>query len=290
MKINKVMAAFMLSTIVLTSSVNTFAATMNASIFVQGKEVKMDVAPELQKSVTYVPLSFIAKELNAKVNWASPVVTVEKDGLTIKLDTKNNTITANGYERDYYEEESQPYITQGRVMVPLRFLSQVFGSKVDYQKDASGKATIKLTSATPLKIGDVECPVMNSIAYGFMGHKTEQLRDNETIRNVYELINKAKANETTAPAVYDIGIAGGVLDAEEAFTGDADLIFVDAKGNEVAHYEIYHHMTQGMSDFTSYLVHDAKENKWYKIDNESATKMGELIDKTPSITVENNWV
>ncbi len=146
----KLLAALAVSTVMI-SSVNTFAAT-NITLYVNNKLINTDVAPELKSNSTYVPLSFIAKELGAKVNWQSPKVTVEKDGVVLVFEMDKLSFKRDN-EVQYLT--TPPYLKNGRVMVPLRVISEQLGCKVDFNdkkevrvESGNGTATNPNTSST----------------------------------------------------------------------------------------------------------------------------------------------
>ncbi len=107
-----------------------FASTTEYKVFIDNKEVEMDSRPDLYRGSTFVPISFIAKELGATVNWESPNVTIKKDDTTLVLTVGSNAYTKNGELR---YSQYQPFIVNGRTYVPLRFVSNIFGYPVSYE-------------------------------------------------------------------------------------------------------------------------------------------------------------
>ncbi len=99
------------------------------NVFINNKPIVMDVRPEMKRSTTYVPISFIAKELGAKVEWKSPDVIITKEDTTIKCSIGTNTVSRNEEE---FSITAMPYLSNGRTLVPLRFVSEQLNCKVSY--------------------------------------------------------------------------------------------------------------------------------------------------------------
>ncbi len=118
-----------------------FGAEKKYNIYVDNKLVTTDVEPENQFSTLFVPISFIAREMGATVDWHNPSVIINKSDTTVVLAWESNKVTKNG-EATY--TKLQPYLHSDRVYVPLRFISDQFNYKVEY-KDIYDDAT-KMTT------------------------------------------------------------------------------------------------------------------------------------------------
>ncbi len=125
----------------LASTTLVFGATKSYTIYIDSKVVQMDTQPELYRNSTFVPVSFIAKELGFSVNWQSPKVTIQNKDTTLVLEVGSNAYTMNG--KTYYTQY-QPYVSNGRTYVPLRFISNAFGYPVNYTADTVGNGSIKI--------------------------------------------------------------------------------------------------------------------------------------------------
>ncbi len=101
-------------------------------IYINDKKISLDTPPENYRGSTYVPVSFIAKELGFDVSWTSPYITIKDKETTIVLEVGSNAYTKNGVT---YYTQYQPYISNGRTFVPLRFISNIFGYAVDYKEE-----------------------------------------------------------------------------------------------------------------------------------------------------------
>jgi hypothetical protein len=93
-----------------------------------------DVQPYLDPSTNRVrvPIRFVSEKMGAKVEWeqATKRVTILRENLTIQLQVGNSNAMVNSRE---VEIDAPPVLVDpGRVMVPLRFISEAFGAKVDW--------------------------------------------------------------------------------------------------------------------------------------------------------------
>jgi len=109
--------------------------TPEISIFLDGQQLKSDVAPYIlpKANVTMVPLRVISESLGAEVYWDQ-----EKQTATI---LKENTVLSMTVNQSYalVNEGSVPLDAsaenkQGRVMVPLRFVSEQLGLNVNWEQ------------------------------------------------------------------------------------------------------------------------------------------------------------
>lgn len=122
---NKVKYIFGISLLLLSSC--TYAKDI--SIFINDKAIVMDVQPEKKRNTTYVPISFIGKELGANVEWTNPNVLITKDNTTIICSICSNIASKNGKQISLL---SPPYLLNGRTFVPLRFVSEQLNCTVSY--------------------------------------------------------------------------------------------------------------------------------------------------------------
>jgi outer membrane protein assembly factor BamB len=99
---------------------------------VNGDIVKMDVAPMILKGSTMVPLRSLGDFLGAKVDYEpkEQKITFTLFGKVIELIIGRKTAKVNG---EPVQLSVPPTIISGRTLVPLRFVSENLGAKVDYE-------------------------------------------------------------------------------------------------------------------------------------------------------------
>lgn len=121
---------FALSLIILVSNM-TYASTYNKpiTVVVNEKKIETDVTPQIKRDVAFVPISSIAKELNATIIWDKPFVTIIKDDIKLVFEIGKFSVLRN--DEKYLLEEA-PYLLEGRTMVPLRAISEQFGCSITY--------------------------------------------------------------------------------------------------------------------------------------------------------------
>jgi hypothetical protein len=103
------------------------AVDMNQVIF-------PDVQPYLDNAIgrVRVPVRFVSEQMGAEVTWeeSTQMVTITREGLQIKLRVDDATVTVN--DRTFTIDAPPKLLPPGRVMVPLRFVSEAFGAAVDW--------------------------------------------------------------------------------------------------------------------------------------------------------------
>lgn len=120
----------MLAVMALLVSNMTYANTSKpATIMIDNKKIETDVAPEIKRDVTFVPISVIAKQLNATIKWDNPYVTIAKDDVELVFELGKLNVFRND---EKYSLEEAPYLLNGRIMIPLRTLSEQLGCAIKF--------------------------------------------------------------------------------------------------------------------------------------------------------------
>ena len=100
---------------------------------INGKATMLDSPPFIDPHTdrTLVPLRFISEAFGADVQWdeLTRSVTVKLNDKEIKLQIGNNQASVNG---EIVSLDQPPVIENNRTMVPIRFISESLGAKVDW--------------------------------------------------------------------------------------------------------------------------------------------------------------
>jgi hypothetical protein len=106
------------------------------------RETLLPVAPQIFRGRTMVPLRFLAEAFGAKVQWLSSrqeiQITYREKFITLWLnqtrvlieDLLDSSKPPIQKQLDVY-----PYLNQGTTMIPIRFISDEFGARVDWKAD-----------------------------------------------------------------------------------------------------------------------------------------------------------
>jgi len=107
------------------------------SVAVNGTPINFtDEKPYIFEDRALIPVRFISEALGAQVKWNGPRIGIEtKDKLIVLIvGSQNATVNSSPISLDI-----PPAISGGRVMVPLRFVSQVLGAEVKWREPDSSK-------------------------------------------------------------------------------------------------------------------------------------------------------
>lgn len=118
-----------------TTEDNTIVLTIGskkASVF--GEEVENDVAPIIRNDRTMLPIRFIAEALGADVEWDNDTrtVTVSADDIEIVITIDSDTAVVNG---ESVKLDSPAFIENDRTYLPIRFISENLGAKVEWNEE-----------------------------------------------------------------------------------------------------------------------------------------------------------
>lgn len=116
----------------ITLTIGNTTATLN------GENVECDAAPIIRNGRTMLPIRFIAEALGADVSWTeqTKTVSVKKFNFSISLFVGGFSaeVTKNG-RVEKVELDSPSFIENGRTYLPVRFVSENLGAKVDWNGD-----------------------------------------------------------------------------------------------------------------------------------------------------------
>lgn len=101
------------------------------SIEIDGKIIKTDAAPFIEKDRTFVPIRFIGEALNYKVDWNKDkkLVTIKNNDRQILMTIGDTNITVNN---EKIKNDVAPLIRKDRTYVPLRFVAENMNLKVNW--------------------------------------------------------------------------------------------------------------------------------------------------------------
>lgn len=101
------------------------------TVFLDGRKIYFDQTPVIENGRTLVPVRAIFEAIGATIVWdgETKTVTATKDDIKISLTVNKKTATKNGEEITL---EVPAKIISGRTLVPVRFVADCFGVKVDW--------------------------------------------------------------------------------------------------------------------------------------------------------------
>lgn len=108
----------------------------NKVIYVNNQPQTIDAPPQIIEGRTLLPIRYVVEPLGAKIFWDSVEkrVTIEFRSITIDLWIGKNIASVNGksVSIDPNNPKVVPLIIQGRTMLPVRFVAENLGCKVDW--------------------------------------------------------------------------------------------------------------------------------------------------------------
>jgi len=121
------------------------------SYYVGSQRMEMDTTPIISDSRTLLPIRYVAEAIGASVVWNSSEqkTTITLDGNVIELWIGRNTARVNGLNKliDSQNSNVKPIIVPpGRIMLPLRFVSENLGCTVDWN---SSLQEVKVSYTAP---------------------------------------------------------------------------------------------------------------------------------------------
>ena len=96
-----------------------------------GKVIYNDVSPVIVNDRTMIPIRFIAEALGLNVSWneTAQTVSLKGDVIEIEMGIDSNYAKVNGTEKVL---DVAPFIENNRTYLPVRFISENLGAKVEW--------------------------------------------------------------------------------------------------------------------------------------------------------------
>ena len=264
----KILSGVFLALILIITSSPAYAENANIKIKVDGIKVATDLNPETNSNRTMVPLRVISENLGATVNWTDSQVTLTKSNIRVILKLNSNTAVKNGQK---VLLDVKPYLKNGRIFVPLRFLAETFDCYVDY-KDLTVNIITK-----PLLIDGVEVKAMLYEYHMIMGGVVEKIKGNAYVEEMHNIFVKNKGSKVKEPSDYTWSFHSTVVGGYHKF-GQYD--FIDQEGKSIERFDLYslvqnnHETLPGQKD----LIYDATEDQWYMFNDASSNSIFRLIE------------
>ena len=100
-------------------------------VYIDEKDVKFDVPPQIINGRTMVPLRAIFEAIGADVNWddKTKTITIEKEEKSYVMKIGENIITIGN---SYVIMDTYPTIIDNRTLVPVRFIAECLGYTVNW--------------------------------------------------------------------------------------------------------------------------------------------------------------
>lgn len=118
------------------------------SIMIKGKHIKFDTPPVIKDGRTLIPVKALSEAFGAEVKWISAErkVIITKGDIEIVLKLDSNKIYVNGVEKTIDVPASS---INSRTVVPMRFIVEQLGLKVNWNRDSKDIEIEEPTIDTP---------------------------------------------------------------------------------------------------------------------------------------------
>ncbi|MFA5523811.1 MAG: N-acetylmuramoyl-L-alanine amidase family protein [Tissierellales bacterium] len=150
----KIVAAFMVFIMLIGNSAGVFALSQNfvnvsvngkkadvptANVIFDGKPIETDIPPIILNDRTLVPIRSIGDHLGAEVSWNQETkeARVKTENQEIILKVNSNMVLVNGESQEIPYGVPAILVNDARIMVPLRFVSEVFGCTVEWDQSTT---------------------------------------------------------------------------------------------------------------------------------------------------------
>jgi len=135
---------------VLPRTILTLRVGSKTMIVSDGRSIPLDAAPTIIRSRTMIPIRSIVETLGGTVGWNAPTQTVSVQlgthQLLLVLGSPTGVVDGRKVPIDAGDANIVPAIVAGRTVLPLRFVAESLGSRVDW---LAATSTITITYPAP---------------------------------------------------------------------------------------------------------------------------------------------
>lgn len=260
-----------------------------ADIHIKMGEVSIDsdVAPEIRNNRVMVPLRVVSENLGVIVDWSNSQVTLSTSYVQVKLKADDRVGIRNDKKVNL---DVKPYLKENRMMVPIKFLTETFGSYVSYED-----ATLNITTE-PLRINGVEIKAIQQEYHMTMGGVVQHIKGPSYNKSIHQIFTKNKGSKVPAPGNYSWQYN---VYPPNAYYKQGQYDFLDQDGNSVQRFDVYRLSTSGPYSEKSIikeaklLLYDASLDQWHLFDDvayESIHRLIEAAARNGFITIISNTV
>jgi len=251
----RIFSVIILLFLLVITSLPTYAAASNIQIKIDGVIIPSEVEPAIRNSRIMVPLRVISENLGANVDWLDSEVTLTKNNMQVILNTQSNNVMKNGITSLL---DVKPYINKNRTMVPLRFLSETFGCKVNY---INSTVTVECEG---LVINGVKVKTLQLEYRMTMGGVVQQSSGNAYNETFYNTLVDNLGSKVEAPVNYSWMYTSDTLGS---YYKGYQYDFLNLEGNSLKRFDIYSLIKdfseEDLEGYPEVLIHDVTENQWY---------------------------
>lgn len=139
--VKKIISLLTAAAAVVSMSVSAFAAT--PSVYLNGEKMTFDAEPFIENDRTLVPLRAIFEACGATITWDQSTLTAlgiktiktvddteETSSIVVQIDNQTAFVDSKPYELDVPAK-----VVNDRTFVPIRFVAEALGEKVEWNQD-----------------------------------------------------------------------------------------------------------------------------------------------------------
>lgn len=305
----KRISVFLMLVMLLTSISGAFAsgenfnATVNGTpgsylkvnVNIDGKTMSGDVPAIVYGTTTMVPARFISEGIGGEVEWLQKtqevVVRLKSKVVSVKLGSREAVV--DGVKKYIPSDVSAPIAMNGRVMIPLRFVSENFGAEVKWD-DKTKTATVKTdrvgTDITPGPVTPSQTQLKTVAKQTINGREAIVVRNSGAVEYTHmRLENPTRVvldikNSTLSEGEKTYALSTGVV--EKVRTGNnsgVSRVVLDVKENiKLSSYDIQ----KSGNDLIIYT--EGKQEVFYEVYQGDA-HLGKFSTKDQAIVEAKKW-
>lgn len=129
----------------------TNLCAQDITLIINNKTIESEVKPIQESGTTLVPIRIVGENLGAKVDWNKEMqkVTIVKADKVIELVIGSKEVKINGVVQTL---QCAPKVINGTTMVPIRLISESFGSDVTWNQETS---TVDIEDGPSVLTGEI---------------------------------------------------------------------------------------------------------------------------------------
>lgn len=247
------------------------AHAAETKINIDGTVISSDAKAEMKNGRTMVPVRVISENLGATVGWSGAQVTLTMKEMKLTLTPGSNIAIRNG---EQIKLDAKPYLENGRVFVPLRFIAEAFDSEVLYAK---GTVTI---NTKPVLVNGVRVKAVQNEYRMIIGGYMQKVTGNRYVEAAYNTLMDGQGEPVEAPEHYSWM---NTIDTLGSYYKNDEYHLLGVDGKSLGQYDVYTLIRsfpdELLTGYPEVVLHDVAKDQWYLFSTEARQALQQLFEK-----------
>jgi len=231
----------------------------------------LDILPQIEGERVYVPIRIVAKYLGADIAWQNPQIVINYSDTELTLTIGSKLAYKDGAD---FVIDAQPYIKDGRTMVPLRFIAEAFACQVSYNDHKV------YVNTPPLQIAGKTVKSVQHRVHMTNGADDYEAKENILISRLYSLLAGKCRQEIPSPVIVGEDGSSGMPANYYKLSRYSFMETEGISGEALQQYQLYQRRNwlDLAGEYTGdTLIYDVTGGRWYECTDDDFLDIADIL-------------